>query len=34
MFTVFLILTILVVAVGGAAVAPRLFHLIRNDKDR
>ncbi len=34
MFTVFLILAILVVSVGGAAVAPRLFHLTKNDKDK
>jgi hypothetical protein len=34
MFTVLLILTILIVAVGGAAVAPRLFHLTKNDKDQ
>jgi hypothetical protein len=34
MFTVFLLLAILVVAVGGASVAPNLFRLTKNDKDR
>jgi hypothetical protein len=33
MFTMFLLLAILVVAVGGATVAPRLFSLTRH-KDR